>query len=93
MKPLYITKYALTHGIYTTSDYHFQTSPLFEKPEDFVFAGKVSRVFKIGRDAFFDLEEAFAAAEELRKKKIRLYEKRVKALKSKPIKFAEKELE
>lgn len=36
-------------------------------------------------------DAAFAAAEELRKKKIRLYEKRVKALKSKPIKFAEKE--
>lgn len=91
MKPLYITKYALTHGIYTTSDYHFQTSPLFEKTGDFVFAGEGSRIFKLGRDAFFSLDEAFAAAEGLRKKKIRLYEKRVKALKSKPIKFAEGE--
>lgn len=91
MKPLYITKYALTHGIYTTSDYHFQTSPLFEKASNYVFAGEGSRIFKIGRDAFFNLEEAFAAAEGLRKKKIRLYEKRAKVLKSKPIKFAEGE--
>lgn len=70
---MWISKYALTAGI-EKADGKLSDSGYFYK------SGDNWSSFKVGRDAHATLEEAIAAAEAARVKKIKSLEKQIKAL-------------
>lgn len=71
----YVTKYALTGGIEKRDD-------LREGDDGYVHGKPGFEVFKLGRDCFRSRDEAVAAAEKVRLKKIASLEKQIAKLRN-----------
>lgn len=85
MTTAYISKYALTTGIFKAEGEHRPLAEMFvtKSPDGF------SSFYKMGREAFWTLEEAQGEAEDMRTKKAASLEKQLAALRTKKIKVVE----
>lgn len=72
---VYITKYALTDGI-------LEKEAVLHEDKEYLSVNGYWTFFKLGRDAFENLEDASKAAGEMRQKKIASLEKQIAKLKS-----------
>lgn len=73
-KKVYITRYALSKGITETCDYEFSNR---SQDQSWIYSSDYFCAYKIGRDAFFDKEDAIRNAYERRDKKVAELKKQI----------------
>lgn len=71
-KKVYITKYALSRGIIETCDYKISS-----RDPSWIYSTNHFYNYKIGRDVFFEREEAIKDAYQKRDKKIKSLKKQI----------------
>lgn len=89
IRTVYVTKYALTQGIFV---HEVRLGPSHESWDDdkpFVYTTGRARMiqqFRLGSDAFFTEDEALVAAEKMRQKKLSSLAKSIEKLRNLEIK-------
>lgn len=69
---VYITKHALTKGIIECEDWNF-----FESNKSYIYTKEYYLNYKVGKDAFFDREEAIKNAYKKRDDKVKSLKKQI----------------